>query len=249
MTHVLLTRPLTASQQLAGQLDDLGLTPIVMPFYTFTARDPGFNLATHWSGRARNLAVFTSPRAVEYGLPHIAAEAATMLEFAVVGSATRRALEKSGRQVHIQAGSGYTSEDLLQQPELREHPGEAVIFCAPGGRQTLAEGLEALGWSVTLAMVYERVSLSPSRAQLNELESAGTLLSVWTSVAAIDLAREALAEELWGKIISSPVVVISGRIQQHLEHLGAARIELTDGPGNPDIYEAVARLVTEQADY
>lgn len=242
MTHILITRPLTASQQLAGQLDDLDLNPIVMPFYTFTARDPGFDLDTHWSGKGRKLAVFTSPRAVEYGLPHIASATAAMLEIAVVGAATRRALEKSGREVHIQAGSGYTSEDLLMLPELAERPGEAVIYCAPGGRDTIAEGLTALGWSVTKAMIYERVSLSPSHAQLDELDSATDLISVWTSVAAIDLAEQNLPAILWQKILNSPTVVISSRIQQHFQQLGATRTELTEGPGNPDIYDAIVDL-------
>ncbi len=242
MTHILITRPLTASQQLAGQLDDLGMNPIVMPFYTFTARDPGFDLNSHWPGKTRKLAVFTSPRAVEYGLPHIAAATTEMLEIAVVGAATRRALEQSGRQVHIQASSGYTSEDLLELPELAEQPGEAVIYCAPGGRETIAEGLAALGWSVTKALIYERVSLSPSQAQLDELENATGLISVWTSIAAVDLAAQSLPAALWRKILTSPVVVISVRIQQHFQTLGATRTELTEGPGNPDIFQAIIDL-------
>lgn len=245
MTHILITRPLTASQQLAGQLDDLGLNPIVMPFYTFTARDPGFDLDSHWTGRARKLAVFTSPRAVEYGLPHMTAGTSAPMEIAVVGAATRRALEKNGRKVHIQASSGYTSEDLLASPQLAEQPGEAVIYCAPGGRETIAEGLTALGWSVTKALIYERVSLSPSQAQLDELDSATGLISVWTSVAAIDLAKQSLPDILWQKILTSPVVVISARIQQHFQSLGATRTELTEGPGNPDIFQAIIDLTSE----
>ena len=245
MTHILITRPLTASQQLAGQLDDLGMNPIVMPFYTFTARDPGFDLNSHWPGKTRKLAVFTSPRAVEYGLPHIAAATPEMLEIAVVGAATRRALEQSGRQVHIQASSGYTSEDLLELPELAEQPGEAVIYCAPGGRETIAEGLAALGWSVTKALIYERVSLSPSQAQLDELENATDLISVWTSIAAADLAAQSLPAALWRKILTSPVVVISVRIQQHFQTLGATRTELTEGPGNPDIFQAIIDLTSD----
>ncbi len=43
MTHVLVTRPKDASQQLADQLDALGLVPIVMPLYTFSAREPEFD--------------------------------------------------------------------------------------------------------------------------------------------------------------------------------------------------------------
>jgi uroporphyrinogen-III synthase len=124
MKHVLLTRPLEASQQLADQLETLGLCPVVLPLYTFSACQPTLDMNTAWSATtARKLAVFTSPRAVQFGLTHIPADQMNGLEFAVVGSATRKQLEISGFQVFLQAGSGYTSEDLLQVPALVVDPG------------------------------------------------------------------------------------------------------------------------------
>ncbi len=100
-----------------------------------------------WSEKPlRKLAVFTSPRAVEFGLPFIPPhDQLDDLEIAVVGSATRAKLEASGYPVHLQARSGFTSEDLMQVPELAEEPGTAVIFCAPGGRDTIAKGLRDYG--------------------------------------------------------------------------------------------------------
>jgi uroporphyrinogen-III synthase len=155
MTQVLVTRPLEASQQLAEQLGAVGLSPIVMPLYTFSAREPGPDLAAAWPARGeRCLAVFTSPRAVQFGTMHIPKDRKGELEVAVIGSATRASLEASGFTVHLQAGSGYTSEDLLRMPQLASNPGRAIIFCAPGGRQTLLNGLGKLGWGVTMAMVY-----------------------------------------------------------------------------------------------
>ena len=98
MTHVLVTRPLEASEQLARQLDALGLFPIVMPLYTFAARNPAIDISSVWSEkRRRKLAVFTSPRAVQFGLPYIPAhDQLNGLEIAVVGSATRASLESFG---------------------------------------------------------------------------------------------------------------------------------------------------------
>ncbi len=147
MTHVLVTRPEEAAQQLAGQLDALGLIPVVMPFYTFTVRRPDVDVSLVLSeAKTRRLAVFTSPRAVEFGIPFMPAQGQWAgLQVAVVGSATRASLEASGVPVHIQATSGFTSEDLLKSPELSENPGVAVIFCAPEGRETIAEGLQRSG--------------------------------------------------------------------------------------------------------
>jgi uroporphyrinogen-III synthase len=174
MIHVLVTRPLEASLQLAGQLESQGFHPVVMPFYTFSAYQPALDLSTAWSTPAvRRLAVFTSPRAVQFGLSHIPADQLDRLEFAAVGSATRATLEESGCTVHLQATTGYTSEDLLKVPELAVDPGIAIIFCAPEGRATLAEGLLAKGWSVVNAMVYQRVPLQPGDEQLEILRNLG----------------------------------------------------------------------------
>ncbi len=248
MTHVLVTRPLDASEQLARQLVALGLFPVVMPFYTFSSRKPVLDAGSAWSsGKGRKLAVFTSPRAVQFGLPFLPApDHLDGLEIAVVGSATRASLEASGYPVHLQAQAGFTSEDLLQLPELAERTGVAVIFCAPGGRQALAEGLRNLGWNTFDAMVYERVPLQPEPGQLDELRHAGKLISIWTSISALTLAEDYLPADVWGKILGSPALVISARIQHHLTQQGASRVVLADGPGNPELLQSISRLQEQQ---
>ncbi len=243
MTHILLTRPLEASRQLADQLGATGLTAIVMPLYTFSAREPSDEFTSVWSGvKQRRLAVFTSPRAVRFGLPHIPPDGLENLEFAAIGPATRVSLEKAGHRVHLQSRTGYASEDLLQMGELAVEAGEAIIFCAPGGREAMARGLSDLGWKVVKAMVYERVPLRPGPEQVDALLDCKDLLSVWTSVSALELAREQLPAAAWKKILYAPALVISDRIQHHLQQLGAARIELAGGPGNAALLQSILRL-------
>ena len=249
MTHVLVTRPLDASRQLAEQLDANGLTAIVMPMYTFAGRQPQAGSLIDWSGAGlRKLAVFTSPRAVQFGLPFMPLpEKLADIEIAVVGSATRASLEAAGYPVHVQATTGFTSEHLLQVARLAETPGEAVIFCAPGGRETLEEGLDDLGWKTTKAMVYERVTLQPGSDQVNNLRTADDMVSVWTSISSLKLAQQYLPADVWGKILESPALVISSRIQHYLLELGASRVELADGPGNTELLGSVLRLTGQQA--
>ena len=244
MTHVLITRPKDASLQLADQLDAHGLTPIVMPLYTFSPSEPVPDVSSAWSeGSSRKLAVFTSPRAVQFGLPLIPAhDQLNGIEIAVVGSATRAVLEAARYPVHVQAMSGFTSEDLLRSPALADDPGVAVIFCAPGGRETIAQGLRDKGWRVDMAMVYERVPLPPGAGQIEELRKSGALISVWTSTSAINLAEQYLPVDVWVKILGSSVLAISSRIQQHLVQLGASRVELAYGPGNPELLQSILRL-------
>ncbi len=248
MTHVLITRPLESSQELADQLETRGLFSIVMPLYTFAALRPAEDPVSLWSSNKwRKLAVFTSPRAVQFGLPFIPSHnKLNDLEISVVGSATRASLEASGYPVHLQARSGFTSEDLLRIPGLGDNPGLAVIFCAPGGRDTIAEGLEDLGWKTVKAMVYERVALQPDPEQLDCLDSAHDLISIWTSISALKLAEQTLPQDLWGKILGSSALVISSRIQHHLKQLGANCVELADGPGNPELLQSILRMTGQQ---
>ena len=248
MTQVLVTRPQEASQELAGQLQAHGLEAVIMPFYTFRARSPDIEVDKAWlEGEGRKVAVFTSPRAVEFGLSYLPAPGACKeLQLAVVGSATRASLEHAGRKVHIQASAGFTSEDLLRAPQLAETPGVAVIFCAPEGRETLAEGLESLGWKVKKAMVYERVPLEPDPAQLEQIRKNDDLISVWTSISALNLAEQYLPRDVWGRILEAPALVVSSRIRQHLQQLGAGFVELADGPGNTELLRSILRLEQSQ---
>jgi len=248
MTQVLVTRPQEASQELAEQLEARGFNTVIMPFYSFRARSPDIDIGALWlQGEGRKVAVFTSPRAVEFGLPHLPAPGVCEgLQLAVVGSATRASLESSGRQVHIQASAGFTSEDLLRAPQLAGSPGVAVIFCAPEGRETLAEGLESLGWQVQKAMVYERVPVQPDPAQLEQLRQNDGLISVWTSISALNLAEQYLPRDVWGRILGAPALVVSSRIRQHLQQLGAEIVELADGPGNTELLRSILRLEQSQ---
>jgi len=243
MSHVLITRPKDAGQQLASALSKHGLTAIVMPLYTFVARAPSLDLSVEWSTRStRKLAVFTSPRAVQFGLEYLPADPLKGVEIAVVGSATRNQLESCGQRVHLQSREGFTSEHLLQMPEMAVDPGVAVIFCAPGGRDALDRGLAAMGWRVSKALVYERKALQPLRGHVDSIEAAQKLLSVWTSTSALKLAENSLPERTWRKILMAPALVISSRIQHYLQHRGARRVEVANGPGNPELLQSILRM-------
>lgn len=243
MTQVLITRPREPANELAGLLHIRGLDSIVMPLYTFSALQPEPDMAQLLSAAGgRKLAVFTSPRAVHFGMPHLAMADEDGVEYAAIGNATRAQLEAQGIKVQLQAASGFTSEDLLQLPGLAAEPGLAVIFCAPGGRETLAQGLESLGWQVVKAMVYQRVVVKPAAQHIEAISEASELISVWTSISALEHARQQLPATAWDKVLCTPALVISQRIQHHLQQLGASRVELADGPGNTDLLRSILRL-------
>lgn len=241
---VLITRPLEASEELASQLSQSGMHGVVMPFYAFAAQQPDVDVAAFLAGSdGRRMVVFTSPRAVDYGIGYIPLAQRAGLEFASVGDATRRQLEALGLTVNWQPESGYTSEDLLALAGLKSNPGTAIVMCAPDGRGVLKPGLESLGWTVSNAMVYQRVWTPPAAQKIDEIVAAQQLLSVWTSTSALIGAQKNLPAEAWSKILAAPALVVSRRIKHHLQQRGASDISITGGPGNADLLQSIKDFV------
>jgi len=46
---------------------------------------------------------------------------------------------------------------------------------------------------------------------------AENLISIWTSISAVEIAREYLPAAAWSKILNAPALVISARIKHHLQ--------------------------------
>jgi len=215
-----------------------------MPFYGFAEHLPDLDVpATLADSKGRQLIVFTSPRAVEFGLRYIPHELRSTLEYATVGDATRKTLEAAGLKVSWQPQSGYTSEDLMALEGLRSDPGTAIVMCAPDGRGVLKPMLESLGWLGYNAMVYQRVWTLPTDEQTYRLMAAEQLITVWTSTSALLGAQENLPPEAWSKILAAPALVISDRIKHHLKQRGATDVRITNGPGNADLLQSVITYV------
>lgn len=253
MTTVLITRPLEDSKQLAAQLGRKGIASIVMPLYGFSAYSEGLDISASFSVSAgRKLAVFTSPRAVQFGLALIPQALRADLEYAVVGAATGRLLEQAGLKVDWMPESGFTSEDLLSVGGIdlqagagdKQNPGHgnAIIFCAPGGRDVLQSGLRSMGWLAKKALVYKREALVPAEQTTNDILNAESLLSVWTSTSALGAAEKTLPPKVWARILQAPALVISARIKHHLQQLGASDVALANGPGNADLLQSICSI-------
>jgi uroporphyrinogen-III synthase len=242
-THCLITRPETEAVRLAALLSGAGLEVIVLPAYRFEPAVPGFDWTEAWRAAARKLAVFSSTRAVGFGLRQLPAGFLDAVEVAAIGPATADALEQAGHPVSIFPERGFTSEDLLDHPDLARNPGDALIFAAPGGRQALRKGLEAIGWRVRMAMVYRRAERVPPRAQAELVEQAGRLISVWTSASALQILRSALPAGAWRNICRGQCVVTSRRLRNKLMAAGADSVSVTDGPGNDAIRDLILQLI------
>lgn len=240
-THVLITRPEAESRQLAALLQRTQLAPVIMAPYRFEMLDAGAELASAWSAAQRRLAVFTSTRAVRFGLLQLPEEFLQQAEIAAIGPATAAALEQAGQPVSIVPEGRYTSESLLTHPALARDPGRALIFAAPGGRELLQQGLEQLGWQVSMAFVYCRRPLAPDPDQVRVLLGAEGIVSVWTSENAMRSLAAELPAEAWQAICQGEGVVTSERLRQSLQELGLVQAHVSSGPDN----ESILRLILD----
>jgi uroporphyrinogen-III synthase len=242
-THVLITRPQPEAGQLAALFDGSGLQPVIMPAFGFepVAVYPEQDLDRRTNGRL--LVVFTSKRAVEFGLPRLPREFLGSAEVAAIGPASAAALDRAGVQVSLLPDGQFTSEAMLAHPDLARDPGRAVIVAAPGGRDALRRGLSELGWQVRVLHVYRRQLLDPGAEQVQALLASTAIISVWTSENAMRALADSVPPAAWRRVLDGAGVVTSGRLRQCLASLGLANVSVARAPDNESIYRAVLELI------
>jgi uroporphyrinogen-III synthase len=165
------------------------------------------------------------------------------VEIAAIGPATSDALESAGHTVTIIPQDQFNSESMLAHPALMESPGTAVIFAAPGGRQTLFSGLQKMGWEAEFAHVYRAVPLEPTAEAVEAIAQSNGILSVWTSANALRQLSEMLDASVWNLVSQGSCLVTSNRIAKIAGEVFSGQIHVTYGPGNSDIRDCILKLI------
>ena len=251
-SHVFVTRPRPESEELAAMLTPLGLQVVVQPAFDFRARDAAaeqpevlVDLADDTSPR---LLIFTSTRAVEFGLAQLPGELLKKQKIAAIGPSTANALSAAGVFVNVRPASGFTSEALLDCLE-KDSSGfislqkSAVILAAPGGRQKMEEALTGLDWKVQTMMVYSRENTELDKQALEQLKGVEGILSVWTSGNTMKALSQRLQPSVWFQICAGEWLVISGRLKRLARAYGSTRIHRSPGPSNADLFTAIRAIV------
>ena len=239
---MLITRPEPEASQLAERLAGSGMASVVMPAFSFRQSENSIIADPAWNEASRSLAVFTSPRSVEFGLSCASADLLEGAEIAAIGPATASALEAAGYRVSFMPGIHYDSESLLSLDQLASNPGQAILFTASGGRAALARGLDERGWSVRTAHVYERVPRKPRTTEIDAISNATAVLSTWTSGTAMEWLSQRLPGPAWASIKSGEFMVISERLEALALQSGAQKVHLAGGPGNEALFNAILKL-------
>ncbi len=243
---LLITRPHAEAAELAERLCDLDLNVVMQPAHEFAAVPLSAAIIIAFINAVRTgpapLVIFTSTRAVNFGLQQLPRNQLAECQLAVIGPATAAALQQAGFHAVIQPDNGYTSEALLRKfDETCVQTQTAWIVAAEGGRDALFLGLQQRGVSAARMLVYERQAASISTAAERQLEQSAQVLSVWTSADAMHRLASGLSAAAWKQVCAGHWLVVSQRLAD-LAAGFAADVHISAGPGNADLAQAIRRL-------
>ena len=237
---VLVTRPMHQAGDLAAAIEARGGNALRFPVLEIVARDESAILDDEKNLRQPDFTIFVSPNAVQFGWPHAAGG-----RIAVVGPATAAAIESMGGNVDIRSSSGYDSEHLLAEHELRNVAGKVVrIVRGSRGRELLADSFRERGATVQYLPVYDR---RLPRYPPEEIEAFGR---AWRS-GAIDVVTIMSVESLQNFIAlmpascayllqDTPLVTPAARvIKEALRRLPGTPTTLASGPSPGDMVDAI----------
>ncbi len=173
-----------------------------------------------------DLAIFTSSNAAEYFCRQTTGTALpATVKIAAVGRASAIALATQGLKASIVPEGRFTSEGLLQHPALQTASGQKILIVrGQGGRPWLAEQLQLRGAEVEYIEVYRRVlpehPALQTLAQFEQIAAKELAVIVCTSNEGIDNLMKLAAKEIQEKLMTTPLVVLSTRMEQHARQAG-----------------------------
>lgn len=170
--------------------------------------------------RTADIVFFMSVHAVRCGLGHVRSSLGAARCFAV-GRATADALRAEGIESRVPE-AGESTEGLLALPELREVSGSRIVIVrGEGGREKLAEELEARAAQVECLDVYRRVRNHP---RMMDLQDADTV--VIGSGDGVRALADLVAMDGRGEL---NLIVPSKRVADVALELGFATLSISDG--------------------
>lgn len=240
---VLVTRPQGLGENLVREVESRDGRAVLLPAIAIQPVQPDTSeLADLATLPAGGLAIFASRNAVAWGARYLPQPRPRV---AAIGPSTASALAELGMTPDIRP-AGYTTEDLLAQPEFADLSGvRAFIIRGADGREALSAGLKARGARVRYLDVYRRVpaALDPHRRrEILALWAAGGI-QIYTATSG-DIFRNLctiLGQEGEPLLRNTPLVTVSARVLNIASEWGhsAARV-LADEPDDRSLAEAIA---------
>lgn len=242
---VLITRAKHQAHELASAIEAAGGTAFLFPAIEIIGRDV-LDIGREMATLAKpHIVIFVSGNAVAYGLAAVKAKNA---KIAVVGPATRAAIEAVGVGVDIFPGDGFDSEHLLRHDALQSvRDKNIVIVRGQSGRGLLADTLTERGANVSYLSVYERIPYEPTLADLENLEIAlneeRIRFVIVLSVETLEILVQILPPQCLRLLRKSALVAPSTRVlQTAAELIPGIETVLAPAPQAPTMVSTLIKL-------
>lgn len=221
---VVVTRPLSQAQNMLELLESQQAISVHFPVLSIDIADD-IQIAKEKFKAIKNyhMLIFISANAVHYALS-CAKDIGVDFKncnLAAVGPATMSALDSYGYKADIVPQSGFSSEDLLADPMLKDIKNQSVLIIrGQGGREHLYEVLQSRGAKVEYAEVYQRQLPSDRNPiRLNELAQQDSVILLYSAESAQNLWALCTEEERqW--LTTVKIIVGSERIAEAITRVG-----------------------------
>ncbi len=235
--RVLVTRPAAQADKLVSLLEQQGAAPVLFPLIEIKAIDASSWPIIDW--RKIDWLIFVSRNAVQHFCAGLAKKLPARLPCVAVGNGTAQAMRDQGLTVSLKPEISNGSEGLLTLPEMQQlNDQKIVIVRGQGGRELLADTLQARGASIRYIEVYRRQLPKVSIAQKNAALETDILLATSVQSVANLLRIFAGTKE---QMSAKPLIVLSERIKQYALAQGFSDIVVTDNASD----EAIMQRLTE----
>ncbi|CAG0976520.1 uroporphyrinogen-III synthase [Methylophilaceae bacterium] len=248
---IVITRPPEQAKKLSALVSAEGATPLLFPLIVIAPLDD----YQAFEARLNELAdcdriIFISSNAVQHGMPRLLAKLGSIPDkpqFAAIGPVTAAELEKFGVRNILMPAGRFDSEALLALPEMQSVAGKKIMIVrGVGGRELMADTLDARGARVDFAECYQRLNPQKDAGFLQGLWQNGQLdAMVVTSSEAmrhlLDLARDDLMKEKPLSWIKNTVLCVNHERIAQLPRANGIRVAVAGEPGD----EAMLQCLSE----
>ncbi|MDD2893460.1 MAG: uroporphyrinogen-III synthase [Halothiobacillaceae bacterium] len=245
--RVVVTRPSGQASALSARIRAVGAEVLALPLLEIAPPVAPVRAEVLRAQLVRaERVIFISPNAVRMALQCLPAHAwPSAPQLVAIGQGTARALQAAGFAQILAPVAGADSEALLALPEFQQLAGQHILLVrGEGGRELLAQTLAERGAQVDHAVVYRRVAMPPSLAELRE---HGHLLFVLTSSAALRVLLDAAqhADDLaW--LGAQDFVFAHPRIAEQAKTSGLNRGMIAPSPEDDAVFAALLHYAEQQ---
>jgi len=247
---VLVTRPERQADSLCDLISARGGRPIRFPTLSiFGPKDPAAVKTVLDGIDEFDIALFISPNAVLHALDLLSGTALPQgLMIGAVGQGTAQALSKRGVNVDILPSERFDSEALLALPTLTKVTDRRILICrGNGGRPLLGDTLKRRGARVEYAEVYQRQRPNTDAGSILERWKSEVQMVTVTSSEILDNLAVMLGDAGSKLLRTTPLVVVSERMQSRAQQLGCQEIILARRASDPDLITAICKWMASRS--